>query len=96
MIGHACRHRGRYWPPFLGRAASILGWDGAWEFLPQTPMRATEVIISKGECELMLQIQPLLGKGVHLTSQPARVLADRQVVAFHAVGGNAETDRRIA
>jgi hypothetical protein len=41
-----------------------------------------------------LLIVRLFGEGVHLPSQPARVLAHRQIVAFNVIGVAGTTDRR--
>src|SRR5215207_5847140 len=42
----------------------------------------------------MLKGVQLFGEGVYLPSEPARMLAHRQIVALHAVGVNGTTDRR--
>src|SRR4030095_7082814 len=42
----------------------------------------------------MLEVVRLFGEGVHLPSQPACMLAHRQIVALHTVGVNDTTNRR--
>ena len=42
----------------------------------------------------MRKVVRRFGEGVHLPSQPARLLAPRQIVALHAVGVDGPTDRR--
>ena len=48
-------------------------------------MRNNEVVVRKRERELMFQKGRLFREGIHPTSHPPRVLADRQIVALHAI-----------
>src|SRR5262249_59154775 len=57
-------------------------------------MRENEVVVGKRECELMFQIVWVLRAGIDLASHPPRVLADRQVVAFHPIRIDHAADRR--
>jgi hypothetical protein len=57
-------------------------------------MRDNEVVVRKRACELMFQKVRLFREGIHLASHPPRVLADRQIVALHAIRIDCAADRR--
>ncbi len=56
-------------------------------------MRATEMVVCKGECQLKLEIYALLGESVDPACEPTRVLTDREIVPFHTPGRDGFTDR---
>src|SRR3972149_10659914 len=57
-------------------------------------MWATEMVVCKGQSQLMLQVAAFLGEGIHLTPQAARMLPNRQVVPLHPVRVDGGTDGR--
>src|SRR3990172_2046400 len=57
-------------------------------------MRTTEMVIGKGQRKLILQVSTFLGEGVDFAPQAPGMLANRQVVSFHAVRVNRLADGR--
>src|SRR5713226_6809002 len=57
-------------------------------------MRTTEMVISEGQRELILQVSPFLGEGIDFARQASGMLANRKVVSLHAVRVNRQADRR--
>ena len=53
--------------PFLRRTFAILGWNRGIELLTQPAMRTTEMIVGKGQLELVLQVGTFFGEGVDFT-----------------------------
>jgi len=57
-------------------------------------MRDDEMVIGKGQGQLMLQIIRVFRERIDLAAHPPRVLTHRQVVALHAIGVDGETNGR--
>src|SRR5574337_780032 len=55
-------------------------------------MRTTEMVVGKGQGELILQVSAFLGEGIDFAPQAPGMLTNRQVVAFHAVSINRRAD----
>src|SRR5215471_14810398 len=94
MVSQPSGHGGGHWLPLLPRPFLAFGWEGVGQTLPSTAVGDHKVIVGKCQGELMLEVVRLFGEGVHLPSQPARMLAHRQIVALHAIGVHGPTDRR--
>src|SRR3989304_6237849 len=75
---------------------SLLGRERRVEFLAQSTMGATEMIISKRQRQLIFQIDPLLRKSVHLAPQSSGMLSNGQMVALDAIGVDHVTHGRCS
>src|SRR3972149_5877864 len=96
MIGQPGGHRWCYGSPFLGCTLSLLGWERRVEFLAQSAMETTEMIISKRQRQLIVQIDPLLRKSVHLAPQSSGMLSNGQMIALDAIGVDHRTHGRCS
>jgi len=75
---------------------SLLGWERRVEFLAQSAMGTTEMIISKRQRQLIVQIDPLLRKSVHLAPQSSGMLSNGQMIALDAIGVDHRTHGRCS
>ena len=82
MIRETSRHRRGHAAPVLGRAVAILGGERTRQLLAQPAMRATEMVIGKGQRELILQVRAFPGEGIDFSPQAPGMLANG-----HAAGG---------
>jgi len=57
-------------------------------------MRDNEVVVRKRERELMFQRVRVFREGIDLAPHPPRVLAYRQIIAFHPIRIDRTADRR--
>ncbi len=56
-------------------------------------MRATEMVVRKGERQLKLEIHALFGERVNPARESTRVLTNSEIVPFHSPGRDGFTDR---